>query len=367
MDNMLLGNTADRWIAGLAIAAGLYLLLFLLKKLICYWLSGRAEKTKIILDDLFLAMVRKTKPFFFAAAGLYGGSMFVFLSRTARHIVGKVTATAMLVQIGICGTASLTVWFEKQLEKGGGGPEDGSRAATMKILNYFVRGALWILVLLLVLDNLGVKITTLVAGLGIGGVAVALAVQNVLGDILAFFSIIMDKPFVIGDYIEIDAFEGTVEHVGLKTTRVRSLYGEQLVFSNTDLLKGRIKNYRRMSERRAVLTLDVPRETPYEKLAGIPKMAEEIIGRQEKARFDRAHLSKIRESAFSYEIIYWVTSPVYRDFMDVQQAVDLGLIKKLRDEGIGLAVPTQRVVLDGGTANTVACPDAGPEGPQVRR
>lgn len=345
LERTFLGNTAEKWLVSFLVAAGLYLLILILKKLVCYWLTGRASKTETIIDDILLAVARKTKPFFYLAVGIYAGSVFVTLSHSARHILGKVTAVAVLVQLGVWGSAALAIWFEKEL-RSTGGPEEGSRATTMKLVNYFVRGALWTFILLLILDNLGVKITTLVAGLGIGGVAVALAVQNVLGDILAFVSIIMDKPFVIGDYIEIDTLQGTVEHVGLKTTRVRSLFGEQLVFSNTDLLKGRIKNYRRMSERRAVLTLQVPRETPYDKLTRIPKMVEEIIGKQENARFDRAHFSSYGESSFAFEVIYWATGPEYRLFMDVQQAVNFAILKKLSEEGIGLAVPMQRVVVE---------------------
>lgn len=340
----VLGNPLSKWLTAALVAAGIYLAFLIIKKLICLWLDGRAHKNKIIIDDILLAAARKTKIFFYMALAGYGGSLFVSLSHTARVIIGKTAAVASLFQIGVWGTALLTSWFEHKIKVSG--TEDGSRNSTIKLLNYVSRAVLWAIILLLVLDNLGVKITTLVAGLGIGGVAVALAVQNVLGDLLAFVSIILDKPFVAGDYIQIDAFEGTVEHIGLKTTRVRSLFGEQLVFSNTDLLKGRIKNYKRMSERRVVLPLNVVRETSCEKLALIPGLVKGIIDSTDKARFDRAHLCAFGESSYSFEIIYWVEDPVYRVFMDIQQAVDLEVLKKLRSEGIELAVPVRRVVVE---------------------
>jgi len=214
------------------------------------------------------------------------------------------------------------------------------------LLNFAVRAVLWTGVLLLALDNLGVHVTTLITGIGIGGVAIALAIQNILGDLFASLSIILDKPFMIGDFIIVDDFLGTVEHIGLKTTRLRSLSGEQLVFANSDLLKSRIRNYKRMAERRIVFSIGVVYQTAPEKLAGITGFIRDIIEGQPQARFDRAHFKGFGSSSLDFEIVYWVTSPDYNLYMDIQQAINLALFRRLQSEGIEFAYPTQTLFLE---------------------
>ncbi len=190
------------------------------------------------------------------------------------------------------------------------------------------------MVVLLLLDNLGYQITTLIAGLGIGGIAIAFAVQNILVDVFASFSIMIDKPFMVGDFIIVGDLLGTVEYIGIKTTRVRSLSGEQLVFSNNDLLKSRIRNYKRMFERRVVFTFRVPYNTAYDKVQTIPKMVKEIIESVEKTRFDRAHFKEYGEHSLVYEVVYYVLVPEYNIYMDIQQDINLNLFKKFEQEGI---------------------------------
>jgi len=200
-------------------------------------------------------------------------------------------------------------------------------------------------ILLLALDNMGVDITALIAGLGIGGIAVALALQNVLGDLFASLSIVLDKPFVIGDFIIVDDLLGTVERIGLKTTRVRSLYGEQLVFSNSDLLNSRIRNYKRMFERRILFSIGVTYQTPHEKLATIPGIIREVIESQEQVRFDRAHFKEYGDSALKFEIVYYVLVPDYNTHMDIQQAINLAIVRRFEEEKIEFAFPTQTLYL----------------------
>jgi small-conductance mechanosensitive channel len=202
-------------------------------------------------------------------------------------------------------------------------------------------------ILLLMLDNLGINVTALVAGLGVGGIAVALAVQNILGDLFASLSIVLDKPFVIGDSITVDSYSGTVEHVGLKTTRIRSLGGEQLVFSNSDLLKARLRNFKHMQERRIVFSVGVLYQTPADKLEKIPALVKEIIEKAPRVRFDRAHLRDLGDSALIFEIVYWVLDPTYARYMDAQQSINLGLIRCFADEGIGFAYPSQSLFIEG--------------------
>jgi small-conductance mechanosensitive channel len=209
-----------------------------------------------------------------------------------------------------------------------------------------VKVVLWAAVVLIALDNLGVHITTLVAGLGVGGIAVALAVQNILGDLFSSVTIILDKPFVIGDFIIVGDFLGSVEHIGLKTTRVRSLSGEQLVFANSDLLKSRIRNFKQMTERRIVFAFGVIYQTAADKLAAIPGLVREIVEAQPQARFDRAHFKAFGGSSLDFEVVYWVTNPDYNLYMDIQQAINLGLFRRFAAEGIEFAYPTQTLYVE---------------------
>ncbi|RZA08103.1 MAG: mechanosensitive ion channel family protein [Proteobacteria bacterium] len=215
----------------------------------------------------------------------------------------------------------------------------------MRALFFLGNIIVWLGVGLLILDNWGIKISALVAGLGIGGVAVALAVQNILGDLFASLSIVFDKPFVIGDAIRVDGDQGNVEHIGLKTTRVKSLTGEQLIFSNSDLLRSRVRNYKRQDERRVVISIGVLYETPAEKLAAIPQILREYLENEKNVRFERAHLMGFGPSSLNYELVYWVTVPDYNYHMDVQQKFMLRVIERFAAEGIEFAYPTQKLFL----------------------
>ncbi len=219
-------------------------------------------------------------------------------------------------------------------------------AATTAINSFGLIGkvALWTAVLLLALDNIpGVEVDTLIASLGISGIAVALAVQNILGDLFASLSIVLDKPFIIGDFITVEEYAGTVEHIGLKSTRVRSLTGEQLVFSNSDLLNSRIRNCGRMEKRRVSFTLGVACDTPYEKLTKLPRIVQEIIKAQPQASFDRAHFKEYGDFSLNFEIVYYLLTSDYNVFMDTQQAINLEIFRRFSEEEIELPYPTQTI------------------------
>jgi small-conductance mechanosensitive channel len=219
----------------------------------------------------------------------------------------------------------------------------------MDLVGFVMRLVVWTAVLLVLLDNLGVDITALVAGLGVGGIAVALAAQNILGDLFASLSIVLDKPFVVGDFIAIGEFLGSVEHVGLKTTRLRSLSGEQVVFSNADLLGSRVRNYGRMFERRVLFSLGVTYQTPPDKMRRIPVMIREIVESQDRVRFDRAHFQGFGDFALLFEVVYYVLSREYNVHMDIQQSINMTLLERFAAEGIEFAYPTQTVFVSGVT------------------
>jgi len=192
------------------------------------------------------------------------------------------------------------------------------------------------------------------ASLGIGGIAVALAMQNILGDLFASLSIAIDKPFVIGDFIVLGEEMGTVEQVGLKTTRIRSLGGEQIILSNNDLLQSRIRNYKRLQERRAVFAIGVTYDTPADKLERIPELIRQAIEAQADARFDRAHFKSFGASSLDFEAVFYVLKPDYNVFMNVQQAINLQLVRSFAGQGIEFAFPTQTLHLHGGPAMATA-------------
>lgn len=217
----------------------------------------------------------------------------------------------------------------------------------MRALAFVAKFVIYSIVLLVALDNVpGVEITTLIASLGIGGVAVALAVQNILGDLFASLSISLDKPFVIGDFITVGDDAGQVEQIGLKTTRLRSISGEQLIFSNSDLLNSRVRNYKRMQERRIVFSFGVVYSTPAAQLEEIPRRVQEIIEQQENARFDRAHFKSFGNSSLDYEVVYYVLSNDYALYMTIQQAINLALYRLFQEQEIEFAFPTRTVYVN---------------------
>jgi small-conductance mechanosensitive channel len=201
----------------------------------------------------------------------------------------------------------------------------------------------WSFAIIFFLDNLGFKVSTVIAGLGIGGVAIALAAQALLGDLFSYFSIIFDRPFEVGDFIIIGDLMGVVEHVGIKTTRIRSLGGEQLIFSNSDLTNSRVRNYKRMQKRRVVFKLGVVYQTPIDQLKEIPVIIEKAIKSLPEAAFDRAHFFEYGDFSLIYEVVYYVLSGDYNKYMDTQQKINFIIAEEFKDKAIEFAYPTQTV------------------------
>jgi len=231
-------------------------------------------------------------------------------------------------------------------------------------MSFIARLFLWATVALIALDNLGVKVTGLITGLGVGGIAVALAAQELLKDFFASLSITFDRPFVLGDFVQIDGYLGSIEHIGAKTTRLRSLSGEQIVVPNSDIVGTRLRNFGRMLERRVVLTLDVTYQTPPEKVELAVRIAREAVERREGLRLDRAHFSAFLESALRIETVYFVDTPNYTRHMDLQQEINLEILRRFAAEGIEFAYPTRTLFVDGkGTVQIESSgPAAGPGG-----
>lgn len=334
-----LGNPPGDWLTALAITIAVTLALVMVRVVLARRLARWAQGTATPVDDFVADMVGRTRGFFLLALGLYAGSHAVELTARLTQIVNGVATIAALLQAGLWGHRGIALWLEHSLRRPHAADNAGSY--TLKISGFLARVVLWSVLVLMILGNLGFDITALVASLGIGGVAVALAVQNILGDIFASLSIALDKPFEIGDFVIVDDVLGTVEHIGIKTTRLRSLSGEQIVISNGDLLNSRIRNYKRMNERRVLFQFGVLYQTPYDKLRAIPALVQAIVAAQPQTRFDRAHFKEYGDSALLFEVVYYVLDRDYNLYMDIQQAVNLALYARFRDQGIEFAYPTR--------------------------
>ncbi len=343
LEGIYLGNTVQDWLIAVGILIGAFLLLSSVKRILISRLSRLAAITAHDFDDLLVAVLKNTKTFILFATSTYLASTILTLKPTLTGPGLKLLVLTLLLQGGFWVSAGITFWLERSMQKRM--DQDKSSATTLTFLGFLARIALWTIVLLLMLDNLGVNVTGLVAGLGIGGIAVALAVQNILGDLFASLSIVLDKPFVIGDFVVVDTFSGTIEHIGLKSTRIRCLSGEQLIIANNDLLKSRVRNYKRMTERRIAFNLGVTYQTPLEKLSAAKKIVSDIIDRQEHARLDRVHFQAFGDSALNFEVVYFVTDPDYALYMDVQEQINLAIFSSFAQQGIEFAYPTQTLFL----------------------
>lgn len=215
---------------------------------------------------------------------------------------------------------------------------------------------IWILGFVFLVDNLGYNVTTLIAGLGVGGIAIALAAQAVLGDLFSYFVIYFDRPFEIGDFVVVGSDNGVIEYIGIKTTRIRTLSGEELVCSNTDLTNSRLQNFKRMQKRRIVFGLGVTYQTSHQQVSEIPALVKGILTSKPKLQFDRAHFSGYGDFSLNFEFVYYVLDPDYNTYMDLQQEVYLEIFAIFEQKGIDFAYPTQTLYFENQTPKTVQVP-----------
>jgi small-conductance mechanosensitive channel len=348
LNQVVLGNSLLRW----SIAGGLLVLLLIgtliVRRLIVSRGRPIAERTPTIFDNAVIDTIAATRlatlilPFIALTANILTLPQAVYIT------LRTLGTLSLLFQIGLWGNvligSSVTRYADRNIE------DNAANVVNVNAISFIARLMLYAILVLLALDNLpGIEVTALIASLGIGGIAVALAVQNILADLFASLSITLDKPFVLGDFIIVGEQMGTVEHIGLKTTRLRSISGEQLIFSNTDLLNSRVRNFKRMEQRRVVFTVDVTYQTTPEQLRRIPEILKAAVEAQENIRFDRAHFARFSPSAFTCEVVYFVLSADFLPYMDAQQAMNLAIIEAFAVEGIEFAYPTQLVYVQGQT------------------
>lgn len=344
-------NTVREWLSAVAIFVIVTLTLTVVRNLIARRLRhGVGGPVHDHGADLVAAdFVRRTNVVFLLALGVAAGSLYLTLPPRVDAFVRAFTIIALLFQFGLwCDglvKVLLTRYVTRQTAMSDGERGMAASRTTVAALGIFMRAVLWILLLLVGLDSLGVRVTTLITGLGVTGIALALAVQNILGDLFAALSIVVDKPFVDGDSITVDSLSGTVEHIGLKTTRVRATGGEQIVFSNADLLKSRIRNFRRLQQRTSTMTVTLEQAAPPAALARVPALFREAVESVPRVRFERSHITVPTAGGIGVETVFTVLSPDYGTFMDVQQAVTIGMLKRLDDLGVALARPNAVTVV----------------------
>ena len=344
LSRTILGNTLATWAAALATGVLSYLTLRIVLRFAASRLERLSLGTSFRWDDVAVYALRRTKGFLLLVVAVSLAARVLALPGGVASFLGHVTAIALLWQGGIWISAAIRRWIEVQREARAA--EDAATIMTMNVIGIAARIVLWSLVVLLALENLGVDVTALVAGLGIGGVAVALAAQNILGDLFASLSIVLDRPFVLGDFLAVDEHLGSVEEIGLKTTRLRSLSGEQLVFSNNDLLGSRIRNYGRMFQRRVLFEIGVTYDTPRSALAAIPGIIRSAVEEHgEQVRFDRSHFKKHGDFALVFETVYYVLQADFNAYMDIQQEINLRIHERFESDGIEFAFPTQTILL----------------------
>mgnify|MGYP006294425169 CR=1 FL=1 len=337
-DQVILGNAAYEYLYSAAMITGGFILAFIIKIIVLSRVRAFISSTDTDIDDQVLYAIEKN-----LMPLLYYGVLYVSITGLKLHqFIDKALYVAGIVLAVFYGAkllVSLILFFIRRYWRSKGVEEEKSN--TIVLLGTIIKVIIWSIALIILLDNLGVKISGLIAGLGIGGVAIAFAAQAILGDVFNYFTIFFDRPFEIGDFIIVDQYLGVVEHIGIKSTRIRSLSGEQLVFSNTDLTGSRLRNYKRMYERRISFEFGVTYQTTANTLEKIPGVVQEIIENIEQTRFDRAHFASFGDFSLVFEVVYYVLNSDYAVYRDIQQEINLEIKRRLEKMGVEFAFPTQ--------------------------
>jgi small-conductance mechanosensitive channel len=337
-DTMIWGSSLQTYLVTLLIVIVCMALLRITGHIVLEKLKKASQKTNTDVDDFIMHLLDKNLlPFLYLLTIYFGFKSLQISIRFAKtiHDLLIVAITFFVIRVLI---HSLIFSLRRYLRMKGFSEQ---RLQQMGGIILLLNLIMWTVGFIFILGNLGYNVTTLITGLGVGGVAVALASQTILNDLFCYFIIFFDRPFEIGDFLIIGDFLGTVEYIGLKSTRIRSLWGEELIFANHDLVNARIKNYKSMQRRRVVFQIQVNYETPVEKISHIPELLRQIVQQQERVQFDRAHFASYSPYGLVFEIVYYVLSPDYNTYMDIQQAINLRIFEQLQLQGIRFAFPRQ--------------------------
>jgi small-conductance mechanosensitive channel len=325
------GNELSAWVLALVI----FLVTFTVLPIAARFISVQRRRLAIrrpgqmhVAIDLASRLVERTNRVFLWGVAVWFASRDLSFAPRVEHALTVALVLLFWMQAALWAMTAVRFGIDLRRQRSTG--PDTLLKSSMEVILFGAGLVIWGVALLLALDGLGVEIKPLLAGLGIGGIALALAVQTVLADLLASLSIALDKPFGLGDFLTVDDLQGAVEHIGVKSTRLRSISGEQIIIANGDLLKARVRNYGRLQERRALFQLDVHYETPVATLAAMPRVVREIVEATPDTRFDRCHLLRCTDKALQFETVYFVTRPEYKVFADAQQSINLRILERFR-------------------------------------
>jgi len=343
MERVFLGNRVLDYAICIGIFLGSSIAIKIIRIVIIRRLKRWAEKTTTSIDDFIIRIIQKIIVPLTYLGAFYASVNILQMEPLLKKIVDIFAMAVLTIFVARFIIVIVTHAFALYLRKKG---KSESLERSLKGILGVLKIIVWGLAITFFLDNLGFKISAVIAGLGIGGVAVALAAQAVLGDLFSYFAIIFDRPFEIGDFIIIGDYLGSIEYIGIKTTRIRSLGGEQLIFSNTDLTNSRVRNYKRMEKRRVLFRLGVTYQTPLEKIKKVPEIIKNIIEKVEDTVFDRAHFFEYGDFNLVVEIVYYVIGPDYNKYMDTQQQINFAIKEAFEKEGIEFAYPTQTLYVN---------------------
>ena len=327
----------------LAVTLGIYLLLTVAMRVLSRQLMQRNEKSHSRAFYFASAMVARTSRLLLFAFALMIGLKAVELSPRWESAMSHGWFIVLAFQIALWADHAMQLWTTTLNRDG-----KTRNPVTTTLLGIIMRLVIWTVMLLSILANLGVDITAMIASLGVGGIAIALAVQTLLSDMFASMSIGIDKPFEIGDFVVFGDIAGTIEHIGLKTTRIRALSGEQIVIANAELLAQIVHNYKRMDTRRIVFTFGISPQTPVAKVRQVSAEVKRIIEGMGTTQYDRAHFFAFNESQLTFEVVHIMQTPGYNDYMDTQQEINLQLLETLREMEVRLAFPIRKLEFIGG-------------------
>jgi len=320
-----------------------FIALFATFKLVQYIILRRlgklAEKTKTDIDDTFISIVRSLKPAFYWFVAFYFAIKFLDFSALTVKLINGILVVWVVYQVIVAIQILINYILSKRFAK----EDDASAKAAIGYVNMIAKFLLWIIGLLLIFSNLGIDVTSLIAGLGIGGIAVAFALQNILSDLFSSFAIYFDKPFSVGDFIIAGEHMGTVEKIGIKTTRIRALQGEEIIISNNELTGARIQNFKKMKKRRIVSSFGILYETPVEKVKKVKEIVKNIFKTLENAELSRIHFKELGDFSLNFEIVYSITTGDYNAYMDTREKFNLSLMEAFEKEKIEFAYPTQKL------------------------
>jgi small-conductance mechanosensitive channel len=333
-----------QWLLCLLTTFGVVAVAWIIRYIVSRYLTQLTTRTTTEIDDTIVLAIKKTHLGLMLIIGAMLGAHWLDLPPNGALVCSTILKLALLIQIAIWVHVFLNAAITKLLFRNG--QVDPVAKPGLRAISFLSRLVVWSLLLIFSLDNLGVNVSTMIAGLGIGGIALALALQSTLGDLFCFVAILLDKPFVIGDFVVVGDYLGTIEYIGIKTTRIRSLQGEQIIVSNNDLLSSRIRNYKRMEERRILFTISVVYNTAADAIERIPDLIRQIIESTSQTRFDRTHFARFGDFSLHFECVYYVLTSDYNEYMNIQQTINYAIFRKFEEERIEFAFPTQTVYVN---------------------